>query len=494
MNLRALTLAGLALTGLMAAQITTGGAEATAPRESRPNIILIQTDDMRASDLRYMPNTRRLLSNAGTRFLNAVAPNPKCCPARASLQTGQYDHNTGVYQIEGYHGSMEAYDRVQGGRAGVGNNVGSWLQDAGYNTAFFGKLLFRYAGVASQWDNPNVPGWTRWDAFWSGQSNYKCATYTNTGALQKFCNTHIDRKTTDRTVVTINRWAPSRKPFFLFVNYQAPHKNTPPRRMPRPERKYANAWSRQVNPATYSPAFNERDMSDKPPIVANVAPRSRSEMQQLFLQRIRTLQTVDESVARIVWALRSKGELANTTIIFTSDHGYSLGEHRHDGKDRAFTEVLRVPLIVRGLGFPAGTRSGRWVAAPQDITATIAHIAGATPNRVLDGSSLRQQGGNYPIPISNGDGDAKSALDSPYLWSGVWWGRYIFTTWKDGSVELYDLKTDPWQQNSVHDNPDYEQIEQRLTAIATDLRDCVGTGTDENSCHKQFAPLPAPGA
>ena len=70
----------------------------------RPNIVLITSDDQATSDMQWMPRTRRLVGKAGTRFPRAIAPNPLCCPARATLLTGQYSHNTGVRSNSRPHG------------------------------------------------------------------------------------------------------------------------------------------------------------------------------------------------------------------------------------------------------------------------------------------------------------------------------------------------------------------------------------------------------
>ncbi|HET9420825.1 MAG TPA: sulfatase-like hydrolase/transferase, partial [Nocardioides sp.] len=87
--------------GMLAGQPVAVRAQEAQPAADRPNIILISTDDMTASDLQWMPRTRKLLGRAGVTFPNALSPHPLCCPARAAILTGQYAQNNGVRSNQG---------------------------------------------------------------------------------------------------------------------------------------------------------------------------------------------------------------------------------------------------------------------------------------------------------------------------------------------------------------------------------------------------------
>src|SRR5215213_6283799 len=106
------------------------------------------------------------------------------------------------------------------------------------------------------------------------------------------------------------------------------------------------------------PSFNEDDVSDKPAWIGNtpiLTPEEVDELRQRYRQRLRSLQSVDEMVGRLVGVLRQTGELSNTYIVFTSDNGLHLGEHRINKKKwTAYEEAIRVPLLVRGPGVPQG--------------------------------------------------------------------------------------------------------------------------------------------
>ena len=107
-------------------------ASPAAPaQESRPNVVLFLVDDMREDELTYMPETRRLLGRQGVRFVNSFAPYPLCCPARASMLTGQYTHNHRVYDVNEPYAFPSFED---------GATLATALEDSGYATVLLGEL------------------------------------------------------------------------------------------------------------------------------------------------------------------------------------------------------------------------------------------------------------------------------------------------------------------------------------------------------------------
>src|SRR5262245_16038889 len=118
--------------------------------ESRPNVLVIMTDDQTVEDMRVLPKTRALLAAKGTSFANSFVAYPLCCPSRSTFLTGQYAHNHGVLGNVAPAGGYQRLDHS--------NTLPVWLQEAGYFTAHLGKYLNDY-GV----DSPAPPaGWSRW--------------------------------------------------------------------------------------------------------------------------------------------------------------------------------------------------------------------------------------------------------------------------------------------------------------------------------------------
>jgi arylsulfatase A-like enzyme len=130
------------------------GSAPPALETSRPNIVVIMTDDQTLESMRVMPGVRSALGASGTTFENAFVSTALCCPSRATLFTGQYMHNHGVLGNRPPEGGY--------GRLDTSNYLPGWLQDAGYHTIHIGKFLNRYGQ-----DNPPAevpPGWSEWYA------------------------------------------------------------------------------------------------------------------------------------------------------------------------------------------------------------------------------------------------------------------------------------------------------------------------------------------
>ncbi|MCB0889847.1 MAG: sulfatase-like hydrolase/transferase, partial [Nocardioidaceae bacterium] len=137
-----------------------GGKRQASPQTSRPNIVVVMMDDMRADELAYAPTVTSLLASRGMSFANSFSPYPLCCPARASFLTGQYAHNHGVLATEAPWGFGSFNDA---------STLAGNMQAAGYNTAMVGKYLNGYGWMPSKvTGGPSrrykPPGWTDWMA------------------------------------------------------------------------------------------------------------------------------------------------------------------------------------------------------------------------------------------------------------------------------------------------------------------------------------------
>jgi arylsulfatase A-like enzyme len=441
----------------------------------RPNIVLITSDDEALSDLRWMPQTRRQIGDAGVRFSGAIAPNPLCCPARATLLTGQYSHNNGVRANSGPHGGYAALRNSR--------TVATWLHRAGYRNAFVGKYLNLYNEEV-----PDEPGWDSFDAMISSIYQSYGVTFNENGSPRRYPDDHSNDLVARKTRALVEDYSEEDDPFFIWSSYVAPHgkcSSTIPScaAPPTPAQRHAGAYPGVVAPQLSKTSFNERDVSDKPPLVRAKRPVSRSYVQELFTQRIRTLASLDEGIADTISALRAANELDNTLIIFTSDNGYQLGEHRHIGKVMPYEESLRVPLLMRGPGVPAGTvRTG--AVSHVDIARTIALAARATPSLRLDGRDL--------VPLAR-TGDWKPSTHvigtksgpGNWTWRGVRTQRYTWVRWYDGFIELYDRRKDPLQRLNVASRKRYAAVRKALGRQFRALKDCAGA-----ECRQKFPPLP----
>jgi len=464
-----------ALVGLLAAAVTLPGATAASPEAGRaaafapPNVVVIMTDDQTVESLRVMGNVRRLLTERGTTFANSFATFSLCCPSRATFLTGQYAHNHGVMGNAPPQGGYAKLDHS--------NTLPVWLQDAGYYTAHIGKYLNGYGST-----NPTeIPsGWSEWHGS-VDPSTYRFYGYTlnENGTLRTYEQAYQTDVYARKAVNVIGRRAPQAQPFFLWVAFLAPHSGGPrepgdpalPTPVPAP--RHRNDFANE--PLPRPPGFNERDVSDKPVGIRrrpSLTPADVRAIRENYQQRLESLLAVDGAVADIVGALRASGELANTLIVFTSDNGFFHGEHRVPfGKVLLYEPSIRVPLIMRGPGIPAGLRVSRNVGNI-DVAPTIVAATGATAGRMMDGTSLLDVAQDPTAPlgrdllIERGPGAGTfAAVRAP---------RYLYAEYGNGEQELYDLTRDPYQLQSRHADPAYAAVRANLALRLAHLRACSG--------------------
>jgi N-acetylglucosamine-6-sulfatase len=449
--------------------------------DARPNIILIMADDLDAllGTLDYTPHIQALLRQQGVTFENALVPVSLCCPSRVSLLRGQYVHNHQVLTNGPPDGGFQRATELDLEQT----TMATVLQDAGYRTAMMGKYINGYPFTDALTYIP--PGWNEFyspssDAAYFG-FNY---TLNANGTLVSYGATPADYMTDvlSRTAVNfITRTAGAGAPLFLYISTYAPHGPATP--APR----HSGLFTDVIAPRT--PSFNEADNSDKPPLIGSLpllTPAQIAEIDVKYRQRLRSMQAVDEMVAGVIDALSNTGILTNTYIIFTSDNGYHMGQHRFpSGKATNYEEDLRVPLIVRGPGVPMSQTSGALVST-MDLLPTFAEIGQTPIPTFVDGRSLLplMSGATppwrqvffleqFPFASQFEDPDLRNGLLEPdetdqtwkkmekpssaclltttpkQIYTGIRGERYKYVEHHACDLELYDLQTDPYELNNL---------------------------------------------
>jgi arylsulfatase A-like enzyme len=367
-----------------------------------------------------------------------------------------------------------------------GNTLPGWLQSAGYYTAQVGKYLNGYGTTGTETFVP--AGWSEWRGGTDGttQQVYDY-TLNENGTLVSYGRQPADFKQdviTAKAVDVINRRAPTNQPFFLDVNYTAPHSGGPDPNpnapgncdnTAKPAPRHASAFDGA--PLPQPPSFNEADVSDKPRDIQRMDPITNAERQDLtrrYRCRIESLLSVDEGVARIVDALRATKELGDTLFVYTSDNGFFTGEHRvKNGKTRHYEPSTRVPLVIRGPGIPEG-KSVRELVVNADLTSTILDAAGAKAGLAQDGRSL------LGVADSPNRERGREILLESRTFAGIRNARYKYVEHtarvNAGAVELYDLAEDPDELQNQASNPAYATVRAQLDARLEALRDCSGAG------------------
>ncbi len=467
---------------LLAPTPGTAARSARAEATDRPNIVLITADDMRLADLEWMPLTRDLFAEYGMSFRNGFSPHPLCCPARAQILTGQYAQNNRVLTNNGVYGGFPAFRNR-------GNHVGAWLEKAGYRTAFVGKYLNRYRWLR---DGPQ-PGWTYWDPTVTGVYAFTDFTQYRNGAPEVFVDDYITDVVRDTTVDLIQEGANDDAPLFVWASYVAPHtalvldeSGTRVTRPPIPAPRHVGRYAGVTPDSWEDPGYNERDVRDKPRLLRK--PRvDAAALQDLFTHRIESLAALDQAVQRTFTALENTDQLANTIVVFTSDNGFNLGEHRHVGKIVAYEQSVRVPFLVAAPTLPAGSSTGRTVAL-LDLAPTFLEAAGAFPGRKLDGRSFLHatpsDGARRTLLVQAGNDRARKG-GRTWDYRGLRTTRYTFTRWYTGEEELYDRRHDPAQLGNRAERRRYRGVVVWARKATRRLGDCAGA-----SCRREPPPPP----
>ena len=225
------------------------------------------TDDQTVESLRVMPNVKRLLVDEGTIFDRSFVSFPVCCPSRATFLTGQFPHN---HTVEGLDPPWGGYINLD-----TSSYLPNWLRRVGYNTIHLGKFLNGY-GTQNIEQTEVPPGWTEWQGS-VDPSTYRYYGYTlnENGALRTYGeNEDPAFYQTDfyarRGAELIERYAAQAKPFFMSLNFVAPHhgggvaeeEEESSLKLPVVAPRHAGRFAGEAPPA--GPSYNEFDVSDKP--------------------------------------------------------------------------------------------------------------------------------------------------------------------------------------------------------------------------------------
>lgn len=462
-----------------------GVACARPPAARAPDLVVILADDLDVPtlsaglDAGLFPSIASEFVAPGLGFAESFVNFSQCCPSRATLLTGRYAHNHGVLSNLGKDGGFQAFDDR--------STLATWLDDAGWSTALVGKYLNGY-------DDPAIvpPGWDRWRAL-VGPSSY-CMydwTHSHDGTPVTHGASEADYQTDELATLAADALRdaasdPTEPPIFLLATPLAPHLEAAcnPTGI-RPAPRHAGTVDL---PLPRPPSLNEPDLSDKPTWMAALAPIDLAALEALYRGRLEAVRAVDDLVGEIVLALEETGRLDQAVLVFTSDNGFLLGEHRWLNKVLPYENSVRVPLWIRGPGLRSGTSSA--LVGNPDLAPTLLALAGVLPGAEVDGTALTPVLQGLPVAwresllLQHPPADLADPESPPYRAIRTVDGWvYVETTGEDGvtvtDLELYDLGSDPDQLASLHSDPAFDAVREALAAHLDALRECAGAGCAE---------------
>lgn len=446
-----------------------------APREQkneavRQNVLIIQPDQHRADVLGCAGNSAALtpnldkLASVGVRFSNAASASPVCCPFRATLQTGLYIHEHGVV-TNGIQLKREL------------KTIGEIFSENGYATGYIGKWHLEgiypedgYGGFVE----PGEPrqGWQEWHGYEKSHQFFDVWQFND--QKEKVRVEGYDWEPTwhtDMTLDFIKRKTEEKQPWCYYVAYGPPHK---------PE---------QCTPE-FLAKYNPDDFVLNPDAMKNRTEEEQKELRALLQLYYAQVTAVDHEVGRLQQGIKDLGVDKNTIIVYVSDHGDVLGDHKKEivqkyidtnrnlnntirTKGKPYATAFRIPFILAGPGIKTPGSVYDALVSSVDLAPTILDLAGLEVPEYMQGLSMA---GWY----RNDDGP-----DQPYVYMGLYDGKDAWRAVYDGEYMLslldyelfYEYANDPYEMNNLYTNPDFknqkEEYERVLINLAKETGDPI---------------------
>jgi len=527
----------LVLLAPVAHGLTLPSRQKTIAKNDKPNIVLILADDLHneVDMLKQLPNIHEMKKN-GVEFPNHISQSPVCGPSRASLLSGLYPHNH-RYISNNDPDSPDNFKKIQG------SSVGEWLTKSGYYTAFLGKYV-------NGLNHNHVPsGWRYWGGF-NGGGTYifynttqwqmefdEHGRYNVTPQVEKiWTGVHQSDFLANQTVELAQKAVDLGQPFFIFTNPAMVHSGPCYGPMDDASKydsddtywegltKKEGGWGfiplspcpkkREMNYLTTRagswrlhspdiPSWNKSIVDGySGPLVGSCCNDGQTHEAYPIVREKRTSSAfdLDDMIGDIVQGLKSHDLLDNTYVIFTSDNGFHLGEHRiAGGKKLPYQTDIRVPLVIR---VPDGSnlQRGVTVGLPTnhiDITRTIVELAGAESQV---SPSVEELDGNSFAPSLSGDKQpdfprfSYSEMFEPKMrtWRAIQTVNdegevdFTFHVWCNGEAEVFKMADgDPYQLTNLVKSDDGQEIFHKWLPIINGMGTCSGANCGQKSLVKK---------
>ena len=471
--------------------------------QEKPNIVFLLTDDqdVTANSLDYMPKLNKLLRNEGMEFVNYFVPTGLCCPSRATIISGQFCHNTKIWD----NGDLNNQTHLSGGfKKAVSeglekHTIATQLKAAGYETFLIGKYLNGYSDSQAS----HIPeGWDHW--YGMTDTAYFGPHFSAGGKLLKTTKDTYQTDYIGAQALSMLKNRNTKKPFFIYISPFAPHAPS----LPAP--RHADLFP-DVN-APRNPSYNPSDdiQKEKPSWLKRLPPLNADQLKKVddfYRNRLRALQAVDELLENITKFLEKESIQDKTYLFYMGDNGQHLGDYRlPPGKRQAYDTDIRVPFLARGPGIQGGVRVTEIVMSIDLLPTWIDLAGGKPPPYEPDGESI--------VPLLKGTSPAQPSVNSfrsvglaemyggssnmgavykgiPGFEKNRFWNNtyqairvingsdwaakanWMYAEWCTGEKEFYNVSSDPHQINNIVGQLD-PLLVKNLSAIVEAYGKCAG--------------------
>jgi arylsulfatase A-like enzyme len=416
------------------------GVSLSAEQPKKPNIVFLFADQWRGSATGYegdpnvkAPNLDRLAKES-LNFRNAVSVLPVCTPYRAALMSGRYPTSTGIFMNDLHLPDKEFC-------------IAEALKEAGYTTGYIGKWHIDGNGRSAYIPPERRQGWEYWKAFECSHNYMNSPYYSGDSNVKKHWEGFDSFAQTKDAQQYIRDNASGSKPFALMLSYGPPHS---PHQAPK---KYVEMYP-----------------IDKIKLPPNVPAKDQPKVKKFAQGYYAQCTIVDECVGEILKTLEETGLADNTIVVFTSDHGETLGSHgvKENWKQVAWSESAHVPFLLR---YPAVQKGkARVVTTPlttPDIYPTLLGLAGIGIPKTVEGMDLA------PL-LREGRDEDRAVLYmgvAPFSMPGfeqeyraIRTNQYTYVRRLDGPWLLYDDVKDPNQIDNLVAKPGFAELLVKLDA------------------------------
>lgn len=442
--------------------------QAKNKKETRPNFIVIYTDDMQYDGVGYTGNelirtpSIDALASESMKFTNANVAFALCSPSRAAMLTGRYNSANGVLQLSSKLNEGEV-------------SVASLLKEVGYTTAITGKWHIHQA--------PQHLGFDFYSYMYSNGTYYGRKYYEKGDTL--YPEIHCDKYAANRAIDFLKEQANKDNPFFLYYCAQTPHMNG------------KLVWdAKEETKATYDykempvPANHLDDLKGKPEYLKRVRNRKQARkygypdstaIQKHTLDYYSVITELDDFIGTMLKEAEELGVLENTYIFFMSDNGWMVGDHGFTSKVLPYRPSSHVPFFVTGPDVKR-KKENKTMVSNIDIAPTMLDFAGLETPEYMHGKSLKgtlTKKGESVRDVFVYEGLGSYGGSKPNL-AAITEDYRLIVTYKDKSMqevafyELYNQKDDVWEmKNLALDSKTHPAMAELLEAIEQHKREVL---------------------